>query len=67
MEELIKAYDSYKKKLKLPDFNELDVEFEISSIEEEGFVLRKIRRKIVDKVIEFSDVLNRIVDRKSVV
>ncbi len=49
-----KQYELLRKKRGLPAFAELDSEFEISSIESEGFLLREIRRKIIDKVHEVS-------------
>ncbi|MFC1741695.1 hypothetical protein ACFL3V_04125 [Nanoarchaeota archaeon] len=50
MEEL---YDELRKKHSLPDFKQMDAEFEISSIEEESFLLRNVRKKVLEK-IEFS-------------
>ncbi|MBU1204792.1 MAG: hypothetical protein KJ968_01820 [Nanoarchaeota archaeon] len=51
MEQKIKRkYDELKAKHTLPDFNELNHEFEISTIECEEFLLRKIRKKIADKI-----------------
>lgn len=37
-------------KHKLPDFEKLDYEFEISSIEDEEFILRAVRRKVYEKL-----------------
>jgi len=52
MEDRIDVEKEYKKiKYKLPNFKELDNEFEVSFIKEEAFLLRSIRRKITDKVI----------------
>jgi len=51
MEEKIrKKYEELKKKYSLPDFEELNKEFEISTIEHEDFLLREIRKKIADKI-----------------
>ena len=51
MEEKIrKKYEELKKKYSLPDFEELNKEFEISIIEYEDFLLREIRKKIADKI-----------------
>jgi hypothetical protein len=46
MEEL---YSGLKEKHSLPAFEALDREFEISTIEEEAFLLRNIRKKVVEK------------------
>lgn len=45
-----KRYDALRKKHKLPGFEELDAEFEISGIEPDGSVLREVRKKIADKI-----------------
>jgi hypothetical protein len=55
------TYNKLKAKLKLPEFSELDHEFEISSIDEEGFPLRHIRRKMVDKIEVYSAILGDII------
>jgi hypothetical protein len=47
MEEL---YQEIKQKHHLPAFSLLDQEFEISTIEEETFILRNIRKKITEKI-----------------
>ncbi len=48
-----KLYKQLKEKHSLPEFKLLNQEFEISSIEEEDFLLRNIRKKILEK-IEFA-------------
>ncbi len=51
MEEKIKKkYNELKSRYSLPDFEELNKEFELSTIECEEFLLRKIRKKIADKI-----------------
>ncbi|MBW2967813.1 hypothetical protein KY362_04975 [Candidatus Woesearchaeota archaeon] len=47
MEEL---YNQLKARHSLPDFDMMDQEFEISLIEEEEFLLRNIRHKVLDKI-----------------
>lgn len=49
-EKIIKKYDELKEKYSLPDFEELNNEFELSAIEHEEFLLRKIMRKIANKI-----------------
>jgi hypothetical protein len=46
-------YNKLKQKHNLPAYDVLDKEFEISTIDEENFLLRSIRKKIAEK-IEFS-------------
>ncbi len=58
--ELAASYEKLQKKYGLPDFGELDREFEISTIDEENFLLREIRRKINDRIKLFCEVLERI-------
>ena len=45
-----KRYESLRKKYKLPTLEELDSEFEISSLESETFLLREIRNKLGEKI-----------------
>lgn len=47
---LVDDYEKAKKAFKLPDYNLLENEFEISSIEAPGFLLRQIRRKIEERI-----------------
>ena len=56
MEEKIKKkYNELKKKYSLPDFEELNNEFEISIIEHDYFLLREIRNKIINKTISICE------------
>ena len=48
--EIEKEYQKLAKKHKLPSFENLNNEFEISTIEEEDFLLREVRRKIAEKI-----------------
>ncbi len=52
---LKKEYKKYQKKYKLPDFSDLNQEFEIEKIQEKEteFLLREIRRAISDKIAAF--------------
>ncbi len=43
-------YEKLKKKFNLPDYNEVDNELEISSLETEEFLLREIRKKISERI-----------------
>jgi hypothetical protein len=47
-----KGYEVLKGKFNLPSFEELDSEFEISAIESESFLIRKIRRKLAERAEE---------------
>ncbi|NQU78383.1 hypothetical protein HQ545_01305 [Candidatus Woesearchaeota archaeon] len=51
-------YKDLKKKHDLPDFDLLDRYFEISTMEDEPFMLRGIRNKIADKI----DFMQKILD-----
>ena len=53
-------YMGLSKKYKLPSFNEINEEFEISSIEKEDFLLREIRRKIAEKLELYMKFLEEI-------
>ena len=48
MEDIQQKYTELKNRHKLPDFEELDHEFEISVIEHPQFLLREMVRKILD-------------------
>ena len=51
-------YDKLKKRYKLPDYEKLDFDFEISTIENpQVFLLRNIRRKMMEKVEYFTKFL----------
>ncbi len=54
-------YQKLSKKYKLPNYNELDLDFEISTIEKKRFLLREIRRKILDKIDGIKEILENIV------
>jgi len=54
MKNIEEQYGKLKKKYVLPDFNEVDKEFEIATIENENFLLREITNKIVDRIDFFS-------------
>ena len=50
-----------KIKQKLPSFDELNNDFEISSITEKNFPLRAIRRKIMEKVLKYMTILESLI------
>ena len=58
--EIEKQYIELKKKYKLPDFKEIDFEFEISDIEETNFLLRGIIRKIAEKLDFYATMLEEV-------
>ena len=55
-----KKYSELRKKLKLPDFKDIDFEFEISDLEETNFLLRAIIRRIAEKLDFYTTVLEEI-------
>jgi hypothetical protein len=55
-----KSYKELAKKYKLPEFSMLDREFEISTIENDTFLLREIISKIADKIEFYTILLNNI-------
>ena len=48
------------KKYKFPSFKDLDSEFDISSIEHDGFILRAMRRKMVEKLELFCKIIESL-------
>ena len=60
-----KRYEELKKRYKLPEFNSVDTEFEASTIENDTFLLREIRRKIVDKIETFCKLIEDLIQPES--
>ena len=58
--EIEQQYSELKKKHKLPEFKEIDLEFEISDLEETNFLLRAIVRRIAEKLDFYSTMLEEI-------
>lgn len=57
-----KEYELLSRKYKLPSFEDIDNEFEVSGIEDinKKFLIRIIRRRINDKVVFFNRILESI-------
>ena len=55
-----KQYNELRKKFKLPEFMEIDFEFEISDLEETSFLLRAIIRRIAEKLDLYSSMLEEL-------
>jgi len=55
-----KVYDKLKSQYKLPEFESIDNDFEISYIEHDNFLLREIRRKISDKIEFYIKILEDV-------
>lgn len=55
-----KLYESLRRKYKLPSFDELDAEFEISAIEAETALLREVRKQISEKVGNVSSLVEEV-------
>ena len=60
-EELNVEEEYNKFKYKLPNFKDLDSEFEISFIKDKPFLLRGIRRRITEKIILFCRVIESLI------
>jgi len=61
MEDIRKEYEALKKKYKLPEFEQLDKNFEISCIEHAKLLHVNIRKRIVEKIETFCDVLENLI------
>lgn len=55
-----KHYEELRRKYSLPDFNLINNEFEISSIENKDFLLREIRRRIAEKLEIYAKILESL-------
>ena len=53
-------YLKFAKKFSLPSYDELNNDFEISSIEEEQFLIRAVRRKIAEKMDIYAKIIETI-------
>lgn len=54
-------YNKLCKKYKLPKFKEIDKEFEISSLENERFLINNILRKIAEKLEIYTEAIGNLV------
>lgn len=61
-----REYSELKKKYELPEFNMIHSTFEIS-LEETSFMLREIRRQMVDKIKHSIEILEEIIHPNSTV
>ena len=59
--EIEKQYSELKKKFKLPDFKEIDFEFEISDLEETNFLIRAIMRRIAERLDFYTTIIEEII------
>ena len=56
-----KKYEELARKFKLPSYKDMDRDFEISEIEDDdAFLLRKIRKKIMEKIEVYEKVLESV-------
>ncbi|MBI2005638.1 MAG: hypothetical protein HYS80_02645 [Candidatus Aenigmarchaeota archaeon] len=55
--EIEKQYSELRKKFKLPEFKEIDFEFELSDLEETNFLIRNIIRRIAEKLDFYTTVI----------
>ena len=58
--EIEKQYIELRKKHKLPEFKEIDFEFELSDLEETSFLLRAVIRRMEEKLDFYSTMLEEI-------
>ena len=57
-----KIYAEIKKKYELPEFENINKDFQISSIEEKDFLLKEISKKMTEKIELFSNILEEILN-----
>ena len=60
MNEVEKEYIKLSKKYNLPNFKEINEEFEIGDLENASFLLRNILRKIAEKLEFYSTLINDV-------
>lgn len=59
-DEIVKSYEQLRKRHNLPLFNEINSEFEISTLENADFLLRGIKDKITEKIEFITNILHPI-------
>lgn len=55
-----KGYEILKREYGLPNFDEINNEFEISLIEHEDFIIREIKNRIFDKIDSFTKFIEQL-------
>jgi hypothetical protein len=60
-------YQKIEKTLKLPSFDSLNNDFEISLIEEEDFFLREIRRKMTERIEAYVKLVEPVLQPEAIV
>jgi len=60
-EKILKKYNELKGRYSLPDIGKISSFFEIYKIDEDDFLLMEIRKKIVEKLIRVSEVLESFI------
>ena len=60
IKEIENQYNELRKKLKLPEFRDIDFEFELSDLEETNFLLKNIIRRIAEKLDFYSTMIEEI-------
>ena len=58
--EIEKQYNELKKKHKLPDFREIDFEFELSDLEPTNFLIRAVIRRIVERLDFYTTIVEEV-------
>jgi len=60
MKNIEEQYSKLKEKYSLPNFKEINKEFEISTIENEHFLLKEVINKITDRIDFFSRIFEEV-------
>ncbi|MFH1591576.1 MAG: hypothetical protein ABIC95_06645 [archaeon] len=60
-EDIESEYQELEKKQSLPPFEGLDEEFEISAIEDHGFLLRSVRRRMTERIDMFNNFIEELI------
>ena len=55
-----KQYNELRKKYKLPEFREIDYEFELSDLDETNFLMKSVMRRISEKLDFFTAILEEL-------
>lgn len=60
-------YEELRKKYNLPDFEELDREFEISAIEDKQLNIRETRKKVAERIEKTTGIISEMLEPENIV
>ena len=62
LKEIKAKYEKARKKYKLPKFEDIDREFEIRLVDDAGFIIKEVRRAILNRIMNLATFFNPVLD-----